>query len=143
MNERPRARGIAVGAIVIVAALGAAVPGAAAQAVTTGIIDGRLADESGGVLPAVPITLRNPSRNIVVTTTTGTNGEFKFLAVAVGVYELKAELGGFNTVTIANVTVDPGSHQTFPIQMKVGALQEAIVVTADAPLINSKDASEA
>src|SRR5262249_32705095 len=123
MNERSRAVRIAGSAIAICAALGAAVP-VGAQAVTTGIVDGRVADESGGVLTGVTVTLRSPSRNTVVTAPTGTNGEFKFLAVAVGLYELKAELAGFNTVTIGNVTVDPGSHQTFPIQMKVGALQE-------------------
>lgn len=142
MRERLRAGCIGAIAIVVGAWWGT-VPVAAAQAVTTGIIDGSAADESGGVLPGVTVTLRSPSRNTVVTSTTGTNGEFRFLAVAVGAYELKAELAGFNTVTVASVTVDPGSHQSFPIQMKVGTLEEAVVVTADVPLINTKDASEA
>lgn len=143
MNDRAAVRRIATVVAAIAAACVAALPAtAAAQAVTTGIVDGRVADESGGVLPGASVTLRSPSRNTTVTTTTAANGEFKFLAVAVGSYELRAALAGFNTVTIANVTVDPGSHQTFPIQMKVGTVQEAVIVTADAPLINTKDASE-
>jgi hypothetical protein len=115
---------------------------AAAQAVTTGVIEGRVVDESGGVLPGVTLTLRSPSRNTSATQTTGQNGEFKFLAVQVGDYELKAELPGFGTVTISNVTVDPGSNQRFPLQMRVGNLREAILVTADAPLINTKEATQ-
>ena len=114
----------------------------AAQGVTTGVIEGRVMDESGGVLPGATLTLRSPARNTASTQITGANGEFKFLAVQVGSYELKAELAGFGTVNIASVTVDPGSNQRFAMQMKVGTLQEAINVTADAPLINTKDAAQ-
>ena len=115
---------------------------AAAQAVTTGIIEGRVADQSGGVLPGATVTLRSPTRNTAVTQTTGANGEFKFLALQVGTYELKAELAGFSTISISDVTVNPGSNQRFPLQMKVGSFEEAILVTADSPLINTKDAAE-
>ena len=46
------------------------------------------------------------------------------------------------TVTISNVTVDPGSNQRFNVQMKLGQLQEAITVTADAPLLDTTDPTQ-
>ncbi len=115
---------------------------AAAQAVTTGSVEGRVVDESGGVLPGATVALRYRARNISTTQTIGTAGDFKFLAVQVGTYELKSELGGFGTVAVHNITVDPGSDQRFTMQMKVGTLEESVQVTADAPLINTKDATE-
>jgi hypothetical protein len=112
------------------------------QAVTTGVVEGRAVDESGAVLPGVTLTLRNTERNTVVTQTTTDHGDFKFLAVQVGSYELKAELAGFSAVTIANITVDPGSNQRFPLRMKVGALEENLVVSASAPLLDTREATQ-
>lgn len=114
----------------------------AGQAVTTGIVEGRVLDESGGVLPGVSVTLRNNDRGATSTQTTGTNGEFRFVALQVGQYELKIELAGFSTVLVNDVTVNPGSHQSFPLPMKVGALEVALTVTADAPLLNTKQSTE-
>lgn len=128
--------------LVLVAVCIAAAPFVAGQAVTTGVIEGRAVDESGAVLPGVTLTLRNASRNTVVSQTTSASGDFRFLAVQVGSYELKAELAGFGTLNVTGITVDPGSNQRFPLQMKVGPLEEAIMVTAAAPLLDTKDATQ-
>lgn len=131
-----------VGAVLVLIVLCVAAPWVAGQAVTTGVIEGRAVDDSGAVLPGVTLTLRNVDRNTSAVQVSGANGDFRFLAVQVGGYELRAELAGFGTVTVGNVTVDPGSNQRFTVQMKVGALQESITVTADAPLINTKTAQQ-
>ena len=133
---------VLIRSMAILAVLIAGASRAAGQAVTTGIVEGRVVDESGGVLPGATVTLRNPARNTSTTQTTGAAGDFKFLAVQVGSYELRSELTGFGPVAIGNITVDPGSDQRFTMQMKVGTLQEAVLVTADSPLINTKDATE-
>jgi hypothetical protein len=114
----------------------------AGQAVTTGVVEGRVVDESGLVLPGVTLTLRNTERNTVTTQTTGPTGDFRFLAVQVGSYELRSELAGFSSVTISGVSVDPGSNQRFPIRMKVGALEETLTVTAEAPLLDTREATQ-
>lgn len=139
MRQGARAR---VTALLVLLGLCAAATWVRGQAVTTGVVEGRAVDDSGGVLPGVTVTLRSTARNTVVTQTTGPSGDFRFLAVQVGAYELRAELAGFGTVTITGVTVDPGSTQRFPLQLKVGALEEAVLVTADAPLLDIKDATQ-
>jgi hypothetical protein len=136
MREVVRAR---IGAALVVVLLCVAAPWLAGQAVTTGVIEGRAVDESGAVLPGVTLTLRHVDRNTTALQVTGANGEFRYLAVQVGTYAITAELPGFGTVTIGNVTVDPGSNQRFSVAMKVGTLQEAITVTASAPLLNTRN----
>lgn len=133
---------VRVAALLVLLMVCMAAPWLAGQAVTTGVVEGRAVDESGAVLPGVTLTLRNAARNTVVTQTTSPTGDFRFLAVQVGSYELKAELSGFSAVTVANITVDPGSNQRFPIRMKVGAIEENLVVTAAAPLLDTKDATQ-
>jgi hypothetical protein len=135
MGKVVRAR---IGAALVFGMLCVAAPWVAGQAVTTGVVEGRAVDDSGAVLPGVTVTLRNVDRNTTAVQVSGSNGDFRFLAVPVGSYEIKAELVGFGSVNIGNVTVDPGSNQRFALLMKVGTVQESITVTADAPLINMK-----
>lgn len=139
MRQVKRARVIAWLAVLGVCALGPLVAG---QAVTTGVIEGRAVDESGAVLPGATLTLRSTTRNTVVTQATSATGDFRFLAVQVGTYVLSAELAGFGTVNVTGIIVDPGSTQRFPIRMKVGPLEEAILVSAAAPLLDTKDATQ-
>lgn len=139
MRQLRRARVIAWLAVLGVCVLGPLVAG---QAVTTGVIEGRAVDDSGAVLPGVTLTLRSTTRNTVVTQATNATGDFRFLAVQVGAYELTAELAGFGTVNVTGITVDPGSTQRFPLRMKVGPLEEAILVSAAAPLLDTKDATQ-
>ena len=97
MSQSWRARGIACLAVLVMCAATVYV---AAQAVTTGVIEGRVADESGAVVPGATLTLRNTTRNTLATQVSGANGDYRFLAVQVGSYELRAELAGFGTVTM-------------------------------------------
>lgn len=129
-------------ALLVLLGLCVAAPWVTGQAVTTGVVEGRAVDDSGGVMPGVTVTLRNVDRNTVVTQTTSASGEFRFLAVQVGSYEMRAELSGFSTVTVANIRVDPGSNQRFPVQMKVGGVEENLVVTAAAPLLDTREATQ-
>ena len=44
---------------------------------------------------------------------------------------------------VTGISVDPGSSQRFPLRLKVGPLEEAIQVTAAAPLLDTRDAPDA
>ncbi len=139
MRQVARAR---IAALLVLLGLCVAAPWVGGQAVTTGVIEGRAVDDSGAVLPGVTLTLRDTARNTVTSQATGATGEFRFLAVPVGSYELRAELSGFAAVTVSGITVDPGSNQRFPLRLKVGALEENLVVTAAAPLLDTREATQ-
>ncbi len=125
--------------LVIVATLAS---GALAQAITTGTIEAVIADGQGGMLPGATVALRNVQQGTTQTQTSDARGVVRFLAVPVGVYELRAELQGFNTAVIETVQVNPGSNQRLSLTLQVGAVSETITVQADAPLINQSTARE-
>lgn len=115
---------------------------ALAQAITTGTIEAVVADSQGGMLPGATVVLRNVEQNTAQTQTTDTTGIVRFLAVPVGVYELRAELQGFNTAVFEKIQVNPGSNQRLPLTLQVGAVEERVTVEAEAPLLNTTTAQE-
>ena len=60
---------------------------------TTGSINGKVTDNSGGVLPGVTVTASSPSMQGTRTDVTNEAGEYRFPAVPPGTYKLVYELG--------------------------------------------------
>jgi hypothetical protein len=100
-----------------------------------GVIAGTVADSQGGVLPGVSITVRNTDTGFTQTDVTGANGQYRFGAVPLGKYELKAELAGFTTATVTNLTISINSVLTQNVTMSLSTLQESVTVTGQAPVI--------
>ena len=57
---------------------------ALAQTVATGNIDGVITDASGGVLPGVPVVVRNQDTNVVRESTTDASGIYRAPALQPG-----------------------------------------------------------
>jgi Ca-activated chloride channel family protein len=108
------------------------VPLVAAQ-VQYGVITGKVIDSSGAVLPGVSLELTGPEHR---TTLSDSRGEFSFVRLNGGEYELNATLAGFTAVR-RHLTLAGGQTERVSIQMSVGALQETITVTGETPTITS------
>jgi hypothetical protein len=115
-------------------ALAFVAPSATAQT-TNGVIAGIISDAQGGVLPGVTVTARNVDTGAIRNITTEEDGRFRLAGLIPGRYELKAELQGFGTVTVPDVTVLVGSETTRNVTMQVQGLQESVTVTGEAPVI--------
>ncbi len=112
-----------------------AAPGAWAQ-ITGGDIHGTVTDSSGAVLPGAAITITS-DRSGARTITSGPQGEFRFLNLDPGQYNLVVALSGFGNVT-RNLTVNAGSNLSVSFAMRLASLSEAVDVTAEAPVIDIK-----
>jgi hypothetical protein len=110
-------------------------PGAFAQ-VATGNIYGTVADESGAVLPGAAVTLSGAFGT--QTTTTDSNGEFRFLRVDHGTHTVTATLSGFAGVS-REVVINVGRNVTLDFSMKVASVEEILTVTAETPVVDSKN----
>ena len=121
--------GLALG---LVAAL---VPAASAQ-ISTGSIYGKLADEQGGVLPGATITLTGATIG-ARTTTSGGNGEFRFLSLDPGTYTLSVAMAGFAT-TQRSVIVSAGVNVDVSFTARVAGVAETVTVDAETPVIDTK-----
>jgi hypothetical protein len=106
---------------------------------TTGNIYGKVTDEQGGVLPGVTVTLSGVGAP--QTTTTGGQGEFRFLNLSPGTYTIKTELSGFATVERSNVSVNLGTNTELTVPMKIAAVATTITVTSETPLLDTRKES--
>src|SRR5947209_5598099 len=109
--------------------------------VDTGAITGTVTDPSGAVVNGAKITVTNVGTGIALSTTTGSDGVFKFSPVRIGTYKIDASFQGFKTVTQNDVKVDVGSNVLVNFTMTAGSTSETIEVTAAAPVLQTQDAS--
>jgi len=59
--------------------------------------------DSGGVLPGATVTVRNVDTGLTRSVPTGEEGAYRFPALPVGPYEIRAELAGFRTAVRSGV----------------------------------------
>ena len=109
---------------------------AMAAQVQGGAISGVIKDEQGAVLPSVEVTLTGPAEK--KTTTTGTDGQFRFLNVAPGVYTITTSLAGFGKIVRSDIAVTVGQSVNLPFTMKVATLEEAVTVSGASPIIDAR-----
>jgi hypothetical protein len=103
---------------------------------TTGSITGTITDEEANTLPGVSVTVNSPALMGTLSYVTSETGSFRFPALPVGRYVVKAEMAGFKTYTREEVSVRVGMVVTLDIVMEVTALEEQITVTATSPVVD-------
>ncbi len=115
----------------LIAAL-AVLPSGLAQAQTTptGTITGQVADEQGGVLPGVTVTVSSPSLQGTRTAITSANGDYILPFLPAGEYLVTFELSGFARKALS---LRVQLAETVPLNAKlaVAGIAEVVVVTAD------------
>ena len=104
---------------------------AAAAQSNVGFIRGVVTDSSGAVLPGVGVTLRQSGARDRKTVT-NEKGEFSFLGIGPGRYEVTCELAGFTTRSMS-VDVAAGATVDLAVQLPVASLAETVTVTAASP----------
>ncbi len=104
---------------------------------TTGVIEGTAQDESGAVLPGVTITLLNTATNFEQVKITDAGGRFRGVLLPLGPYRATAALAGFTTIVQEGIQLTVGRTIRLSLEMKISAIEEQIVVTTEAPLIDT------
>src|ERR1700687_299414 len=104
---------------------------------TTGSINGKVSDTSGGVLPGVTVTASSASLMGVQSSVTDAGGNYRFPALPPGTYTVTFELPGFNTLKRENIQISMGFTATVNVELAVASLQETVTVTGDSPVIDT------
>ncbi len=107
----------------------------------TATILGVAKDSSGGVLPNVTVTITNVDTGAVRAVKTGDDGEFQAPELPVGRYEVRAEHPGFKTVTRKGITLEVTQQAVINLDFEVGAADQQVVVTEEAPMVNTQNAT--
>jgi hypothetical protein len=121
----------------LVFALSLLIPASLEAQATGGRVLGRVADASGAVLPNVKITIVNDATGVSATTQSNDNGEYAFPQVTVGTYHIDFDLTGFKKNVRRGVAVDLNQVVTLNMVMQIGAAQETVDVTSEAPLVDT------
>src|SRR5262245_45798045 len=108
----------------------------------TATVLGTVRDQNRAVLRGATVTLKNIATGITSTTLTDENGDFLFTSVKIGNYRVTAELKGFATAVIEQITVTVEARQRVDLTMQVGAATETITITDTAPLLETDSSSK-
>ena len=107
---------------------------------TTATLLGTVQDETGGVLPGVSLTLVNLDTGATRMVLTDDEGRYRAASLSLGDYELQAELSGFNTAVRRGIRLTVGREAIVDLTMRVGEVTEEVIVTGDAPLVETTNA---
>jgi Carboxypeptidase regulatory-like domain len=111
------------------------VAGVASAQFQTGNIYGKTTSKEGDLLPGVTVTLTGVGAPL--TQVTDAQGNFRFLNLSPGTYQVRAELSGFGSSTRTGVNVNVGANADITMELNP-AVTEAITVTAAAPLLDTR-----
>ncbi len=103
---------------------------------TTGVIEGTVTDEGGGVLPGATVTLRNTETNFEKVAVTGADGSFRALLLPLGPYRITVDLSGFAKLIREGLDLGVGQTINLKLPLQVAAAGE-ITVTGEAPVIET------
>ena len=113
---------------------------AAAQTGTTSV-RGIVTDKSGAVIVGAQATLVSRALSVERTTTTNEAGEYEFVALQPGTYNLTVELKGFRKSEQKNIQLLVNNPTTLNVALEVGTSTETVEVSAQAETLNTTDAS--
>src|ERR1700682_4709416 len=128
-------RGI-LSAIVLAMGFCLAAPFAGAQS-TGGRIRGTVIDASGAAVPAANVTLINEANHTTREVQTGANGEYVFLEVPVGNYEIDATSQGFKKYTRKGIALNLNEVVSVDLTLQIGGSTEVVEVTGAPPVVDT------
>src|SRR5271167_1582390 len=109
--------------------------------VDAGSILGTVTDASGSAVRGATVTLTNEGTNAALSTTSGSDGGYKFTPVRIGSYKITVTFQGFETIVRPHVNVNVGENVVADFSLKPGNVTTTVEVTAAAPVLQSQDAS--
>src|SRR4029453_868328 len=112
-------------------------PPASAQ-IGAGALAGIVTDQEDAAVPGASVTVIAAGTNASRTVVTSEDGAYVITGLAPGAYHVRVELSGFRPLTREGVGLATGETGRIHLQLAVGAITEAITVTADAPLLRSE-----
>ena len=112
----------------------------AVWAQATAELNGRVTDESGGVLPGATVTSTQTDTGFTRTVTTEPNGTWVITNLPTGPYRLEVSLQGFKSHAQTGIVLQVGASPTINVSLAVGNLEETVSVEGAAPLVDVRSA---
>ncbi|MGZ4814073.1 MAG: outer membrane beta-barrel protein [Terriglobales bacterium] len=107
------------------------------MAQTTGRLNGKVTDPTGAVVPDTKITMVSEETGVSRTVQADKDGTYNFIQVPVGNYRLELEHPSFKKSIHRGITILLNQVATLDVVLEVGAAQEVVYVSSEAPLVDT------
>jgi hypothetical protein len=114
-------------------------PGARAQAVGGGQIQGLVTDVTGAAVPGAAVEALQTASGLRREVTSGADGGYIFPNLPVGSYELSASKAGFNGYKQSGIVIQVGNNLQIPLVLQVGGVTQTVQVNAQASMVQTED----
>lgn len=104
---------------------------------TGGRMRGTVTDPSGGAVNGATVTLVNEATNASRKTESGANGEYLFLEVPIGTYEIDVTMQGFKRYVRKGLPLDLNQVLTIDIGLQLGGATETVEVSDTPPVVDT------
>src|SRR5437667_2202312 len=98
----------------------------------TGSISGTVTDPAGGIIPGASVTVVNEQNKETRSSTTDGEGRFSFAALQPGIYTIKIEEKGFQTLQRIHTVLSANEDLALgEVALTAGQLNETVTVTSE------------
>ncbi len=102
----------------------------------TGIVEGRVTDPSGALVPDATVIIENAATAITTTHRTLRRGTFQFSALPVGTYVLRVSAQGFASSERNGLRVDVDRVVELPVQLQLATDKSVVNVSSVAATVD-------
>ncbi len=117
------------------------VPVTKAQSETATIL-GTVRDANGAAVVGAKVSLKNIATSITASTVTSDSGDYQFVNVKIGDYQIIVEASGFNRTIADRINLTVSSRQRVDIALEVASAEVAVTVTGAAELLETESSDK-
>ena len=114
--------------------------GASAQTGTTSL-RGSVLDKSGAAVVGATVRLNDPELAVQRSTVSNDTGQYEFLSLKPGSYEITVEAANFHKYEQRNIQLLVNNPTTLNVTLQVGSNLQTVEVSAQSVTLNTTDAS--
>ncbi len=104
----------------------------------SGSIQGTVQDPAGAVVPNAKVQLKNTQTAVVTNTTSDAEGNYRFVSLAPGAYQITIDAAGFTTTNVA-FTLETSQNLNVPVAMQLAGATQTVEVTGQVPVLNAAE----
>jgi Carboxypeptidase regulatory-like domain len=108
---------------------------------STTLLRGTISDPQGKSIAGAVVKLSNAKTGVSRQVLTGADGEYQFLQLSPGAYDVAVEMPGFSKLNRGDVNVPVNTPTTLDLHMEIGQTTDTVTVSAEASTVNTVDAS--
>ncbi len=128
-------------ALLLALFLAAALAGGAFAQINTASLTGVVLDGSNAAAAGAKVTAVNLATNVSQSVTTDGAGNYIFVSLPIGAYNISVELSGFKKATKENMRLEVAQKARVDFTLQIGQVTESVTIQSSAVLLTTQEAT--